>query len=224
LLGGGVAGWIERGRLVPSTTKPVTARPTAPVPAAAPSPPPLAAPVAPPAAPVAQDTSVTTSPAALPVPAPPAMLDRAATDGSGKRVASRARPTRARHSRRAIHARRARRATRAVPARPTESEPPVSSKAASASAPGETANAGALLLEAQRVRKRGRFAAAIKKAREALEDSPTPAQARQAYELIGVCSCSLGDASAAREATAHLVGRSRGLVKAMCEEMGHTID
>jgi hypothetical protein len=157
---------------------------------------------------------------------PPARLDRAATGGSGKHAAPRARAT---------HAKRPRRATRAVPVPPpaapaltaeptTESEPPAPSEVTSAPAPGETANAGALLKEAQRVRKRGRFTAAISKAREALEAEPTPAQVRQAYELICVCSCLLGDASAARAAAEHLVGRSRDLVKATCEEMGQPIE
>jgi hypothetical protein len=80
------------------------------------------------------------------------------------------------------------------------------------------------LQEAQRTRKRGHFAAAISKARAALATEPTPAQAAQAYELIGICACSIGDGSAAREAAAHLADAKRDMVRVMCEEMGQKID
>jgi tetratricopeptide (TPR) repeat protein len=105
-----------------------------------------------------------------------------------------------------------------------ESQPPAPSKAASEPESAEPANAEDLLREAQRTRKRGHFAAAISKARAALEAEPTPAQAAQAYELIGICACSIADASAAREAASHLAGASRDVVKAMCEAMGQKIE
>ena len=223
LLGGGIAVWTARGGWVPAATKPVTAPPTAPVPMAAPPPPPLAAaPVTAPAAPAAPTPSV----AAPSVPAGPAKLDRATTGGSGKHASSRARATSAKRARRAAHAAPVPSPTAPVPAAEPmpESEPPAPSTAAPEPAPVEPANAEDLLGEAQRTRKRGHFAAAISRARAALEAEPTPAQAAQAYELIGICACSIGDASAAREAAAHLAETKRDLVKAMCEAMGQKIE
>jgi hypothetical protein len=173
----------------------------------------------------AAPTANVAAPAAeLPVAAPPAEPDSAMADDSRKHVVLglRATPTK----RRSGHAVPVPSATVPAPAsEPTpapEPAPPV--KAAPEPPAAETPNAEDLLAEAQRTRRRGHFAAAISKARQALEAELPPAQADQAYELIGICACSIGDASVARDAASHLAGRRLDSVKAICDELGQPIE
>ncbi len=77
-----------------------------------------------------------------------------------------------------------------------------------------------LVREAQRTRSRGHYAAAIAKAEAALKADPTPAQALQAYEVIGASSCGLRNGNAAREAASHLDDSKREAVRAACEKHG----
>ncbi len=78
--------------------------------------------------------------------------------------------------------------------------------------------------EAQQAWMRGHYALAIDRARAALEREATAAQASQAYEIIGACSCAIGEGNAAREAAAHLGEARRETVKAACAKQGLTIE
>jgi serine/threonine-protein kinase len=205
---------------VPAAAPPVATAPTKPAPSVATVPPKPAARAA-------------VSPKAAAPAEPHRPLGkhrRSATHASGKHASARARIASARRARHAAPAAPKPTATATAPAAEPLPEPPAPGKTASAPAPApvtvpaEPANAEDLLQEAQRTRKRGHFAAAIGKARAALAAEPTPAQAAQAYELIGICACARGDASTAREAAGHLADSRRDMVKAMCEEMGQKID
>jgi eukaryotic-like serine/threonine-protein kinase len=233
LLAGGIAVWSKYGGGIPPQVPPVASPSTAlvhpspspPIALAPPAPTP-AAPLPPvePAAAAAPATNDAAPAAAPPVPARPAELDSAMASDSRKHVVlgPRATPTKRRPGRPASVSS----ATAPTPAAepPPEPEPPAPSKAAAEAPAAEAPNAEDLLGEAQRTRKRGHFAAAISKARQALDAEPTAAQAAQAYELIGICSCSIGEASAARDAASHLAGSRLDLVKAMCDEMGQAIE
>jgi len=107
-----------------------------------------------------------------------------------------------------------------------ESEPPAPSTATAKPepTPPAPANVDDFVREAQRAWMRGHHAVAISKAQAALKGDPTHAQAVQAYEIIGTCSCAIGEAGAAREAASHLSDTKRELVKAVCEKHGLTIE
>jgi hypothetical protein len=105
-----------------------------------------------------------------------------------------------------------------------KSDPPSPSTATAKPEPPAPENVDDLVREAQRAWMRGHHAVAIGKAQAALKGAPTQAQAVQAYEIIGTCSCALGEAGAAREAASHLSDTKRELVKAVCEKHGVTID
>jgi hypothetical protein len=77
-----------------------------------------------------------------------------------------------------------------------------------------------LVREAQRAWMSGQNAVAVGKARAALRAQPGPAQALQAYEIIGMCSCALRDGAAAREAASHLGSTRREMIKGVCEKNG----
>jgi hypothetical protein len=81
-----------------------------------------------------------------------------------------------------------------------------------------------LVREAQQAWLRGHYAYAIGKAQAALKTETKPAQAAQAYEIIGTCSCALGEADAAREAVSHLGETKREMVKAACEKRGVALE
>jgi hypothetical protein len=107
-----------------------------------------------------------------------------------------------------------------------EPEPPPPSKAAAEPEPAAPSppSAADLVREAQQARARGHHALAIGKAEEALKADPKPAQAIQAYETIGISSCAIRDAEAARAAASHLGDAKRESVKAACEKRGVTIE
>ena len=81
-----------------------------------------------------------------------------------------------------------------------------------------------LVHEAQRAWMAGHYAAAIGKAQSALKAEPKPAQAVQAYEIIAISSCAIGQTDAAREAVSHLNAAKRELVKATCAKHEVTIE
>ena len=206
----------------PSPSPLVAAPVAAPAVAPAPSPPPLvAALVAAPAAP-AETASVAALP--RPEPAAPAEADDATAHDPGQLASSRTRPA---------QASRARRTTSVVPVPPEIARAPaakpgltVPSTAAAAPEPNPPAPADAddLMRGAQQAWMGGLYAAAIRKARAALKADPTHARATQAYEIIAVCSCAIGDADAAREAASHLSETRREMVKAMCMKNGVTVE
>jgi hypothetical protein len=68
----------------------------------------------------------------------------------------------------------------------------------------------------------GRHRAAVDWAQAVLRAGPAPAQAMQAYEIIGVSSCALRDVAAANEAASHLGDARRAAVRAVCENNGLT--
>jgi hypothetical protein len=84
--------------------------------------------------------------------------------------------------------------------------------------PPASPTADDLVRKAQQAWIGGQPFVAIGQARAALKATPNPAQALQAYEIIGICACDLGEASAAREALSHLSSARRETVKSVCEK------
>jgi hypothetical protein len=78
--------------------------------------------------------------------------------------------------------------------------------------------------EAQQAWIRGHYAVAIGKAKAALDAKPKHGQAAQAYQVIGTCSCAMGDAAEARQAASHLDEAKRAMVKAVCDKNGVSIE
>jgi hypothetical protein len=66
----------------------------------------------------------------------------------------------------------------------------------------------------------GQNAVAIARAQAALKAGPGPAQATQAYEIIGMCACTLRDAATARDAISHVGITRREMIKGACQENG----
>jgi len=79
---------------------------------------------------------------------------------------------------------------------------------------------GTLVRGAQEAWMRGLHSVALNKAQAALKSGPTPAQAMQAYEIIGVCACVFGEANAARDAMSHLSSDRRNMIMAACAKSG----
>ena len=248
LAGAGIAVWATRSGSAQITTNPAR---TAPAPTTPPSPPPLAAaPVAAPAAPAAPAAAAPEVALPRPEPATPAKMARPTARGPVKLAASRPHPARAGSASRtapvspgapesapaptavseSAPAPAAVSETAPAPAAKPEpradSEPPAPSAVTAEKEPMPPAPATAddLVREAQRAWMRGHYAVAIGKAQAALMADPKPAQAVQAQELIGTCSCAIGDADAAREAASHLNDTKRELVKAACAKRGVTIE
>ncbi len=116
-------------------------------------------------------------------------------------------------------------ATPPAPGKPAVApEPAAPEKAAGEPEPPPPPSADALVREAQQAWLRGHFAAAIGKAESALEAQPTQAQTVRAYEIIGTCSCSIGQVDTARKAASHLGEAKREMVKAVCKKHGLTLD
>ncbi len=249
LLGGvGIAIWASHSGSAQSVAKPATApRPapvampappppppaaaaaTAPAPTLAPSPPHLATPptMAPVVAPIAP-AKQTAAPPSL-APNPPAEMARPAARGPDKLASSRLRPARANGARRTLRMSRASPEAAPPSAKPVplpETAPRVGSTATTEGQPTSPApaNADELVHGAQQAWMGGHYALAISKARAALKAEPKPAQAAQAYEIIGTSLCAIGEADAAREAASHLDGANRELVKTMCEKTGVRIE
>jgi hypothetical protein len=231
LLLGGVALWATRSGLAHSPTKPVLVSRTAPPPTVAPPLPPLAA------APVVAPADPAVVPAAelpRPEPAAPAEMAEATAHPADELALSGIRPTQASNTRRTarvgsmtpetapVLAAKTAPATKPVP----RSAPLASTTATAKSAPTSPAPASVedLVREAQRAWMAGQYAAAISKAQTALKARPTYAQAMQAYEIIATSSCALGQSAAAHEATFHLSGAERELVKTMCKASEMTIE
>jgi serine/threonine protein kinase len=112
------------------------------------------------------------------------------------------------------------------PEPPTPTEPTATSptEATAPSAP-PTANAAdearALMRQAQEAWVKKYYAVAIDRARSALELSPNSSQA---YQIITLCSCSLGQADEARQAAAHLDSAKRTIVRRLCARNGIEIE
>ena len=225
------------------------AAPTAPSPPAPASPTP--APIPPAPAPVAAPVAPAPPAAAEPTVAPPKPEPTAPTETAKAKAMTRgpSKPAPARGRRARASSAGGRAPDFATPfetlpaAQPesapaAEPEPTAPSKAAAepespppsktAAEPEPTApsppSAADLVREAQQARARGHHALAIGKAEEALKADPKPAQTMQAYEIIGISSCAIRDADAARAAASHLSDAKRDSVKAACEKRGVTIE
>jgi hypothetical protein len=74
--------------------------------------------------------------------------------------------------------------------------------------------------EAQQAWLGGQHTVAVSRAQAALNASPKPAQAMQAYEIIATCSCALRKRDTALAAASHLTTSRRELVKAVCAKNG----
>jgi hypothetical protein len=64
---------------------------------------------------------------------------------------------------------------------------------------------------------RQHYAAAIFKARTALEINP---DLPSAYQIIAACSCEIHEAKDAKQAASHLDAAKRALVQTLCEKRG----
>jgi hypothetical protein len=83
------------------------------------------------------------------------------------------------------------------------------------------AESQALVHEAQQAWVRQHYAAAIYRARSALELSP---DLPLAYQIITLCSCALHKAEDAKQAAVHLDPAKRNLVRTLCAKDGVTLD
>jgi len=238
LIGGVVvAVSISRDASAPTPTMPTVASNQA-----LPAPAPPAAP--PPTVPAAAPTPAATE-AAPPTPAEPAKTTRPDPD---KLVAIHhpARPTRRSSSRRQAPVvpvpaeaepqttdESAPKPEPAAPspaaAAPEPSPEPIAPQPSSAATvaedkPADSASVDKLIRESQQAWINGHHALAISKAQAALDAKPRRVQAAQAYQIIGISSCSIGKAADAREAASHLDEMKRETVRAVCEKNGVTIE
>ena len=215
----------------PGVAPAASAEPVAPVPTPAPSlvmAVPAAAPVAPAVVPAPELPT--------PEPAAPAEMAEATARPADKPALSRIRPTQASSTRRTarggpvppesapVLAAKTAPAPAIEPVPRSEPLPSNTATAKSAPTPPAPASVDDLVRQAQHAWMAGHYAQAISKAQTALKAQPMYAQAVQAYEIIATSSCALGLSAAAREATFHLSGAERELVKTMCKASGMTIE
>jgi serine/threonine-protein kinase len=202
-------------------TAPTAASPPASV-APAPQPPPPPAPT--PSPPPAKAPSAS-SPAAPPATSGPGKNPEADAD---KTAAARARPAAVAGSRPKPSATTTPPSTVAVPPpppvrEPTPPQPPPSASPPTPPAPAAapTADAEALLKDAQQAWSRAHYAVAIDKAREVLKLAPNR---QAAHQIIAVSSCAIGNAADAREAVSHLDEHKRKLVQTLCQHHGVSLE
>jgi pSer/pThr/pTyr-binding forkhead associated (FHA) protein len=124
------------------------------------------------------------------------------------------RPTRVRASA-AVAAERAEPPRRNEPARPEPARAEAASRAETAAA--EPEDADALMKQAREAWLRQQCGAAMDLSRRALRAKPG---LTDAYQILAVCSCSLKDADAAGRAYARLDDKNRSLVHALCQKNG----
>ncbi|HEX7508514.1 MAG TPA: protein kinase [Polyangia bacterium] len=217
--------------VAPAASADPVAPPVAPVPTPAPSlvmAVPAAAPVAPAVVPAPELPT--------PEPAAPAEMAEATARAADKLALSRIRPTQASSARRTARVGPvppesapvlAAKTTPAPAVEPVPRSEPLDSNTAtakSAPTPPAPVSVDDLVRQAQHAWMAGHYAQAISKAQTALKAQPMYAQIVQAYEIIATSSCALGLSAAAREATFHLSGAERELVKTMCKASGMTIE
>jgi hypothetical protein len=104
----------------------------------------------------------------------------------------------------------------AAPAHP-QAAPAAAVVAPAAPAAPPAVDVDALLREAQQAWLKQHYAVAIARARAAIEIDPNRPLA---YQIIGACSCALGEANEARQAASHLDAKKRKLVQTLCERNG----
>jgi len=218
VLSAGAALWALRSADRPpqvATAAFPTHPPRAPVPApspASPAPLPASAPAVP-VAPAAAPTDEAAPPAAATAPAPrPGDLPATPPPPFAGRAEARGRATGA------TRARMPPPANAVVPAPPPPSAlPPPVAPASSA----VSVDVQALLREAQEAWSRRYHALAIEKARAVLAVDP---RRQAAHQIIAVCSCAIGNAADAREASAQLDEHKRKMVRALCQRHGVTLE
>jgi serine/threonine protein kinase len=196
--------------------------------AAAPATPAAAPPAAPPVpSPVASPHQAKAAPVAVSPKPEPAAPETPGAKASVARdlPASQAQPARASNVARTATAPSApasKRKTAPGQARKPSDAVPQPTKRAAPSTPPRLAltTVDDLVRDAQRAWMGGQNALAISRAQAALKAGPGPAQAMQAYEIIGMCSCALRDAATAREAASHVSSTRRDTIKEVCEKNG----